>query len=241
MALYNFILCSCQHFNKSFLRDKLFWDQKIRLYLLHLNFCSNSLYRCIYVLLLDIFCIWIYWIWLFCKFSCCDLWLYQCLSLYRDFCIVARDLLFPNKLVRLFIGVVMISFLESKLFFKLAIFCCNVFVFWFWQQPIIATVLLIFSKYDSNFSCIAVGLSFRWRVSRVWNCSKVGVFCYIEGLRIYLTFCNKGASVWIANWGISFEVLGVNVSTESSSALSDLVSGVGCISLWSTLLRYKES
>ena len=54
------------------------------------------------------FCVWIGWIYLFCKFYCCDPWLYQCLSLYCDFCIAARDLL---KSACLFIGVVMTLFL----------------------------------------------------------------------------------------------------------------------------------
>ena len=54
----------------------------------------------------------------------------------------------------------MISFLESDSFLKLAIFCCNVLVFWFWQHSIFATVLLIFWKNDSNYFCIAVGLFF---------------------------------------------------------------------------------
>ena len=90
------------------------------------------------------FCVWFCWIWLFCKFSCCVLWFYRCLSLYGGFCVVAWDLLFSSKSVCLFIGVVMISFLESNSVFKLAIFCCNVLVFWFWQHSIFSTVLVIF-------------------------------------------------------------------------------------------------
>ena len=111
----------------------------------------------------------------------------------------------------------------------------------FWQHSIFASVLLIFPKYDSTFSSIGVGFFSKLRVSSVSNCLKVIVFYCAESLGICLTFCNKGVSVWIGNWGISFGVLGVSVCTESSSILSDLVSSVGSISIWSTLLRYKES
>ena len=111
----------------------------------------------------------------------------------------------------------------------------------FWQHSIFASVLLIFSMYDSTFSSIGVGFLSKLRVSSVSNCLKVIVFYCAESLGICLTFCNKGVSVWIGNWGISFGVLGVSVCTESSSILSDLVSSVGSISIWSTLLRYKES
>ena len=111
----------------------------------------------------------------------------------------------------------------------------------FWQHSIFASVLLIFSKYDSTFSSIGVGFFSKLRVSSVSNCLKVFVFYCAESLGICLTFCNKGVSVWIGNWGISFGVLGVSVCTESSSILSDFVSSVGSISIWSTLLRYKES
>ena len=151
------------------------------------------------------FCVWFCWIWLFCKFSCCVLWFYRCLSLYGGFCVVAWDLLFSSKSVCLFIGVVMISFLESNSVFKLAIFYCNVLVFWFWQHPIFATVLLIFSKYDSNFSCIAVSLFSKWRVSSVSNFSNVIVFCSAKGLGICLTFCNR---VFLIGLGIEVSLLG---------------------------------
>ena len=88
-------------------------------------------------------------------------------------------------------------------------------MFWFWHF-IFGTALLIFSKYDSNFSCIAVSLFSKWRVSSVSNCSKVSVFC-AEGLGTCLAFSNKGVSDWIGNWGVSFGVLGVSVWTESPS------------------------
>ena len=169
------------------------------------------------------FYIWFCWIWLFCKLYYCDLWLYRCLSLYGHFCIIAWDLLFSSKLVCLIIGVAMISFLESMSFFKSSIFCC---VLVLWQHSTFATALLNFSKYDSNFSCIAVSLFSKWRVGSVSNCSKVSVCCCAEDLGICLTFCNKGVSDWIGNWGVSFGVLGVSVWTESSSFLSDLVPGV---------------
>ena len=136
------------------------------------------------------FCGWFCWIWLFCKLSCFG-------------CVV---LLFSSKWVCLIIGVVMISFLESNSFFKFAIFSCNVLVFWVWQHYILATVLLIFSKYYSNFSCIAVSLFSKWRVSSVSNCSKVSVFCCAEGLGICLTFCNKG--FWL-DWELRYLLWGI--------------------------------
>lgn len=47
--------------------------------------------------------------------------------------------------------------------------------------------------------------------------------------------------VRIIIWGVSIQVLGKIVDlTESSTFLFDLVSGVGSITPWSTLLRYKE-
>ena len=123
----------------------------------------------------------------------------------------------------------------------MGILCCSVLVFWFWQHSIFATVLLIFSKHDSGFSCIAVSLISKWRDSNVSNLSKVCVSCCAEGLGIYLRFCDKGVSVWTGISVVSFEVLGVSVWTEPSTILFDLVPGVGPISLRSTLFRHRKS
>ena len=103
----------------------------------------------------------------------------------------------------------MTSSREINSFFKLAIFCCNVLVFWFWQYSIFSSVLLIFSKFYSNFSCSGVRLFSKWHVSNVLNFSKVSVSCCAEGLWICLTFCNKVVSVCIKIWGITFVILGI--------------------------------
>ena len=141
----------------------------------------------------------------FYKFSCCNLWLYWCLSWYGVFRIVACwDLLLWSKLIWLFIRVWMISSSKSNSFFILPRILLKFFS---------VLILVTFCVKWEFFS------KWKWCVSSVSNFSKVSISCCADGSWICVTRV------------LLFVQRRVVDLTESPSILSDLVSRVGSISL----------